>query len=129
MHEFSLADDIVKIASEEARNAGIGRLEKIVLRVGDLSGVSIEALEFAFGFLREENEITKEAELEIERVPGKGRCTSCGREVELEHLFLYCPHCETPTVEINQGREFLIVSLEGEESAESKSESDSEPRA
>jgi hydrogenase nickel incorporation protein HypA/HybF len=116
MHEFSLADDIVKVASEEAHNAGIARLDKIILRVGDLSGVSIDALEFAFGFLREENKITEHAELEIERIPGRGICKSCGKEVELEHLFLYCPYCETPTVEITEGREFLIVSLEGEES-------------
>ena len=119
MHEFSLADDIVKVASEEARNAGIGRLDKIILRVGDLSGVSIDALEFAFGFLKEENEITKKAVLEIERIRGRGRCTSCGKEIELEQLFLYCPYCETPTVEITEGREFLIATLEGEEKAES----------
>jgi len=118
MHEFSLADDIVKVASEEACNGGIAHLDKIILRVGDLSGVCIDALEFAFGFLKEENEITKDAVLEIERIPGRGRCTSCGKEIELDQLFLYCPYCETPTVEITEGREFLIVSLEGEEESE-----------
>jgi len=118
MHEFSLTADLLKVSREEARKAGILRLDRIFVRIGKLSGISIDAIEFAFRFLREEEEITRGAELVVERIPGKGRCTSCGRDVELEHLFLLCPDCGTATVEITQGREFLIVSLEGGSEAE-----------
>jgi hydrogenase nickel incorporation protein HypA/HybF len=118
MHEFSLTTDLLKVSREEARKAGIIKLDRIFLRIGNLSGVCVDAIEFAFGFLREEEEMTRDAELVIERVPGKGRCTSCGRDVELEHWFLLCPECGTATVEITQGSEFLIVSLEGRSEAE-----------
>lgn len=118
MHEFSLADDLLRLARDEARKAGVARLDRIIVRVGGVSGVNIEALEFAFGFLREQDEITITAELVVERVPGRGRCSKCGLEVELESYFLYCPECKTPTVEITQGREFLLVRLEGEEKSD-----------
>jgi hydrogenase nickel incorporation protein HypA/HybF len=115
MHEFSLAEDLLNLAREEARKAGIDRLDKISVRIGSVSGVNIDSLEFAYGFLREQDEMTKNAELVVERVQGRGRCTQCGREVDIDRIFLFCPFCETPTVEIIEGREFLLVSLEGEE--------------
>ncbi len=122
MHEFSLAEELVKVSSKEAGKAGIVRLDRIFLRIGALSGISIEALEFAFSFLKEEDELTKNAELVVERVPGKGRCKTCGKEINLDRLFLYCPDCGTPTVEIVEGREFLILSLEGEDESEAAAE-------
>ena len=114
MHEFALADDLLKLARAEARKAGIVRLDKIVVRIGGLSGVSEDALEFAFGFLREEDDITKNAQLVVQRVEGRGRCKTCNKDVGLERLFLYCPDCKTPTVEITEGRDFLLMSLEGD---------------
>ena len=114
MHEFSLAEDLLRISREEAVNSHISRLDRIVVRIGDLSGVSIDALDFAFGFLREQDEMTRGTELVVDRVRGRGRCTSCKKEFEIDRLFLYCPECETPTIEITEGREFIIASLEGE---------------
>jgi len=118
MHEFALTEDLLKLSREEARKAGIVRLDKIIVSIGDLSGISIDSIEFAFSFLREEDEITKEAELVVKRVPGRGRCTSCGKELELDRLYLYCPDCNTPTVEITEGRDFYVVSLEGQDADE-----------
>jgi hydrogenase nickel incorporation protein HypA/HybF len=92
----------------------MSRLDKIIVRVGSLSGVSVDSIEFAFGFLREEDELTKTTELVVERVEGKGKCSTCGKEVKLERLMLYCPECLTPTVEITEGRDFILVSMEGE---------------
>jgi hydrogenase nickel incorporation protein HypA/HybF len=115
MHEFSLAQELLKTAGVESRKAGIVRLDKIWVQVGDLSGISTESLEFAFGFLREEDEITKSAELIIEKVPGRGTCRQCGQNLELDRLYLYCPICQTPTVDITEGRDFIILRLEGED--------------
>jgi hydrogenase nickel incorporation protein HypA/HybF len=114
MHEFALAEDLLKLALNEARKADIVRLDKIIVQIGTLSGVSVDALEFSFGFLREEDPITKNAELVVKRVEGKGRCKTCSEEVALDRLFLFCPICNTPTIEITSGREFLLLSLEGE---------------
>ena len=47
-----------KLARDEARKAGIVRLDKIIVRIGNLSGVSEDGLDFAFGFLRERRRTT-----------------------------------------------------------------------
>ena len=117
----------MKLAWTEARKAGITRLDRIIVNVGDLSGVSIDSVEFAFSFLREEDDLTKQTELVVQRTRGKGRCKDCGKEVELEHLFLYCPECKTPTIEITQGRDFMLISLEGENEIEETAEPGARP--
>ena len=114
MHEFALTDDLLKLAREEAERAGLERLDKIVVRIGGLSGVFSDSIEFAFEFLRKESEITKDTELIIEHVDGKAKCSKCGKTFTLDRLFLYCPECETPTLEIIEGKDFLLARLEGE---------------
>ena len=118
MHEFALAEDLLKLAKTEALKAGITRLDKIVVQIGALSGVSANALEFAFGFLREEDALTRETELVVEHIEGRGHCKSCGKEVALDRLMLYCPDCKTPTVQITEGRDFMLVRMEGKDSRE-----------
>ncbi|MCX6646621.1 MAG: hydrogenase maturation nickel metallochaperone HypA [bacterium] len=118
MHEFSLTDNLIDLACEEAFKAGIARLDKIIVQVGALSGISIDSIEFAFGILRDKSEITNTSELVIEKIPGTGICTKCGKEIELDRLFLYCPYCETTTVNITGGKEFILRSLEGKTEGE-----------
>jgi hydrogenase nickel incorporation protein HypA/HybF len=114
MHEFSLTDSLIDLALNEAEKADIVRLDKIIVQIGALSGVNIDSVEFAYGILRERSEVTKNAELVIEKIPGTGMCTKCGMEIELERLYLYCTECKAPTVTITGGREFILKSMEGE---------------
>ena len=118
MHEFSLATDLLNLARREARKAGLIRIDNLFVQIGNIGGVSIDALEFAYSFLREEDEITKNAELIVERIDGVGKCRSCGGEFQLDFYYLFCPKCSTPTIDIISGREFMLVSIEGEESEE-----------
>jgi len=118
MHEFALTDDLLKLARDEAERAGLARIDKIIVRIGGLSGVFPDSIEFAFEFLKRENEVTADAELVIEKIPGCAKCSNCGKVFELDRLFLFCPECEIPTLEIIDGRDFLLVSIEGEEKSE-----------
>ena len=47
MHELSIAINIVEIATEEAKKANVSSVLEIELEVGTLSGIVIDALEFA----------------------------------------------------------------------------------
>lgn len=114
MHEFSLTEDLIRLATDEATKAGIVILEKITVQIGALSGVNIDSIDFAFGLLSENNKLTSDTELVIEEIPGRGLCSSCGKEVEPERLYLICPSCNSPAVEITGGREFILKNLVGE---------------
>ncbi|MCK4719485.1 hydrogenase maturation nickel metallochaperone HypA [bacterium] len=114
MHEFFLTEGLIRLATDEATKAGIVILEKITVQIGALSGVNIDSIDFAFGILSKNNELTRDTELVVEEIPGRGKCSRCGREIELERLYLICPNCNSPTVEITGGREFIIKNLVGE---------------
>lgn len=111
MHEAALVAGVIRIAEEEARRHGAERIERIRLRVGEFRGVVAEALDFAFGVMRE-GTLAATAELVVETVPLRVACRKCGEwETGLEDLCLACPVCGA-VGEIRNGRELEIVSLD-----------------
>lgn len=113
MHEVGIMQSVLEIAEQQARTAGAARILEIRLRVGRLTGVVPEALDFAFTTLRD-GTMAGGATLAVEYVPGAGWCTSCACEFEAEGLFAECPRCGQPSLAIRRGRELDVVSLEVE---------------
>lgn len=70
MHELSIAMSLVELASTEATRPGIERVLALYVRVGDLSGVAVEALKFSFDIAAAGTPI-EGARLEIEHRPGR----------------------------------------------------------
>jgi len=68
MHELSIATGIVEVAVEEGERHG-GRVEVVHLKLGALSGVVREALEFSWDLACQETPLAG-ARLEIEAAAG-----------------------------------------------------------
>ena len=98
-------------ALESARQAGAERVHIIRLRIGALSGVVPEALQFAFEALADGTP-AQGAELVIEDVPARFWCEACGSEFEADRMFAECPGCHRPSAELRAGREMELTSLE-----------------
>ena len=111
MHELSIMQSALNVALEQALQAGASRVHEIRLRIGALSGVVPDALEFAFAALAPGTS-AEGARLVIERVPARFWCAACSREFESEDLFADCPDCHTPSGELRAGREMEVASLE-----------------
>ncbi|MGI8594014.1 MAG: hydrogenase maturation nickel metallochaperone HypA [Solirubrobacteraceae bacterium] len=111
MHELSLAEAVVDVAS---RHAGGRRVTKVELKVGHLRQVVPSALEFAFELLAQGTSI-EGAELAIEVVPAVGRCRECAAESMLPNFPLCCAECGGFEVDVLAGEELLVDSLELEE--------------
>lgn len=111
MHELSIAQSIIEVAVEEATRAGAQRIERVKLRVGALSGVVPEALEFAFTVAKQ-GTIAENAQLEVEYLPVVCRCPNCGVDFEAEGYICACPRCGRLVGEIRQGQELEIEYLE-----------------
>ena len=113
MHELSIATGIIDVASSALGDAGEERPVEIVrVRVGDLAGVVVEALEFAWTVAIEGTRC-QNAALEIERVPGKVRCAACDRETVLGTPPKFaCAACGVAIADITAGQELDLVSLE-----------------
>ena len=78
MHELSIAQSLIDLACEAALREGADRIERLNLRIGRLSGVVREALEFSFE-LAAEGTLCEGAILEIEDVPIAVMCPRCKR--------------------------------------------------
>ena len=112
MHELSLAMSLVEAASEEVLRLGKVRVEALHLRLGALSGVVREALEFSFDLAAAGTPI-EGARLAILEVPVAIYCPACAAERELPGLQSFrCPVCAAESPEVIRGRELELVGLE-----------------
>jgi len=114
MHEFSLAQSVLDIVTEVAQENEIAAVDEVRLDIGQISGVSVEALEFAWSFLRDQQECTKTAALAIKRPEGHGRCRACGFNGRLTDYIRICPACGSLELEIISGEEFMVTGISGE---------------
>ena len=111
MHELSIAEAIVRIAD---RHAAGRQVVKVEIKVGHLRQVVPSALAFAFGLVAEGTAVAG-AELVMEEVPARGRCRGCGTETQLDGFPLQCAACASFDLELFQGEELLVDSLELED--------------
>lgn len=115
MHELSIAHHLVELAVEAARNAGIKRVRALHLKLGVLSGVVKEALEFSFDVVIQ-GTLLEGARLVIEEVPVKVYCSQCQAVSTLTEPFpIRCNECGARTGEVLEGREIELYALEEEE--------------
>ena len=110
MHELSIAQSIVELAEQEARNHNSTSIEELELEIGALAGIEWTALEFALesaikGSLLENARIIRQL------IAGEGRCGDCENLFPVENLFTECPVCGSYAVKIVKGKELRIKSL------------------
>lgn len=112
MHEMALAEGIVDIAMDYARQNDAHRIAEVHLVLGELAGVETESLSLAFDTLVR-GTIAAGAALTWERVPLTGRCHDCGREMHIRPQDLFCPDCGGG-MEMTGGREMRVDYIEME---------------
>ena len=113
MHEASLAQAILERVEEAATTQGAVRVVRIVLEVGELSGVVPEALELALRCLAPGTP-AQEAEIVLVRSPAQARCGACGETFHPPWLPCACPRCGSASAALEAGQELLIREVEGE---------------
>jgi hydrogenase nickel incorporation protein HypA/HybF len=111
MHEVSIMAQTLEIATEYAYNQGANQIHRLKMRIGALSGVVSEALNFAFDVVTK-GTIAEGARLEIEIVPVVCYCLHCQIEFQPTNLFYECPQCDRLSNKIIAGREIELTSLE-----------------
>jgi hydrogenase nickel incorporation protein HypA/HybF len=113
MHELSIADAIVRIAEAYAQGR---RVRRVDVKVGHLRQVVPSALGFAFELLAAGTAM-EGAELVLVEVPARVGCHRCAAESPVDGFPLVCRRCGGFDVEVLQGEELYVDSLEVEETA------------
>ncbi len=111
MHEISIMQGALDLALQTARASAAKQIVSLRLRVGAMTGVVPEALQFAFEALRE-GTIASEARLDIETVPLSCWCGDCQTEFESTDWRQECPKCGHPSGEMRRGLELELASME-----------------
>jgi hydrogenase nickel incorporation protein HypA/HybF len=111
MHEMSLAESVLQIAEDTARSNGGSRISLVLLEIGQLAGVEIEALRFCFEAASRES-LAAGAALVIEQPDGQAWCMPCGETVRLSKLADPCPRCGSHQLQVTGGNELKVREIE-----------------
>ena len=115
MHELavcqSLMDQVENIALE--RNAQL--VTSIVIAIGPLSGVEAQLLKNAYP-IASAGTVAENAELIIEYLPVRVKCTQCGEESDTLPNKLICKQCGDWRTTLISGDEMMLMSVELEKS-------------
>lgn len=111
MHEMSLAEGVRGIVEDAARAHGDRRVTAVVLEIGELAAVEIEALTFCLEVVLR-GSVAEGARIEIEATPGRGWCMQCAASVPVAALYDACPQCGSYQVQPTGGTELRVKAVE-----------------
>jgi hydrogenase nickel incorporation protein HypA/HybF len=111
MHELSIAQNIVEIVKQSVPLDELKEVTTIKLKIGEISGIVSDSLEFGFQAITSGTELEK-AKLNIEKIPFVFKCNSCNSESTNDLGVTVCPECESTDTKIVSGLEMQIVEVE-----------------
>lgn len=110
MHELGVLVEVVKTVEKFAENNETGRIETLVLQVGELSSMIPEYLKKLYP-AAVDGTILEGSALEIEIIPANALCRDCKKVFGLVKSKGKCPFCDTVNWEMLSGREFFIKEI------------------
>ena len=112
MHELTVANEIIELTWQIAREHDLKKVSAVKVRIGALASIDPEALVFSFEIGVKGTSLDG-CQLIIDQVPIRAKCTKCANEFELEELPWSCPKCHSADVRLIQGDELEIDHVVG----------------
>lgn len=113
MHEMSLAEAIREIVEDAVREHSPERVTTVVLEIGALASVEVDALLFCLESVLRDT-VAAKARIEVESLPGSGKCQECGSTVPMAKRYEPCSDCGSYRVQAIRGTEMRVKALEME---------------
>ena len=111
MHELSVTESVLEIASRHAQQAQAARVTDIYLVIGRLSSIVDDSIEFYWNIITK-NTICEDAKLHFKRLPAELICLDCDFTYQLTDELTPCPNCSSARVRVLSGDEFQLESIE-----------------
>jgi hydrogenase nickel incorporation protein HypA/HybF len=111
MHELSIAQSILDIVHQYVPTDRSNTVKSVKLRVGELSGVVADSLEFCFSAIVADTPL-RGTTLDIERIPFTLHCKQCENTFTSEYGIVICPKCGSDSTEVIAGTEMQVVEIE-----------------
>jgi hydrogenase nickel incorporation protein HypA/HybF len=113
MHEVSIVQSLINIVCNKAQENNLKKINKVSLKIGELSGVFEDSIRFAYKSISKDT-IVEGAELVIERVEAYAKCDNCDISFKIKHFNKLCPECQIFSSNILSGYELYINTIEGD---------------
>jgi len=112
MHELAIAQRLIDTASAALPSTALGPITTVKVQLGALAGLSKDELAFGFQVVATGTPFAVAA-LEIEELPAIIHCSHCNINYSVSDLVtFYCPVCDSADVQVVQGKELTLQSIE-----------------
>ena len=113
MHEYSVVQALLEQIEDVAEENDASKVTKIVVKIGVMSGVEAHLLEIAFNTFKEKT-ICDKAEFVMNIQPLTIECMECNLISELKQIEYCCQKCKSTNVQVIDGEDMFLMSLEME---------------
>jgi hydrogenase nickel incorporation protein HypA/HybF len=119
VHELSICQALVSQVETIAQQHSAARVVSIVIGMGALSGVEAQLLRHAYP-VASAGTVAEDAQLEIEQLPIRVKCSECGEESTVKPNKLLCQHCGDWRTTLISGDELMLMRVELEKPGQRK---------
>ncbi len=110
MHEMGIVISFVKMAEEHAVKNNGAKVLKVVLQLGEISGIEARYLSEFYPVVIE-GTMLEGSELVIETIEASVFCTNCGTTYNPTQTDFKCPKCESEQCDVIDGRGLFIKEI------------------
>lgn len=114
MHEMGIVLHLAKTLDETAAQEELTKIGKVVLQVGEVSGIMTDLFTDAWNYFKGRHPVLKDSELVLEQIPAVTWCDSCKRTYETVKYGKECPFCHSGETWLVRGDECIIKEIEAE---------------
>lgn len=111
MHEYSIVQALLSQCEEIAKANNARSVQKVVVKIGKMSGVEPHLLETAFNTFKEKT-LCDMAEFVMNLQPLIIECNECKSITELKEIYYKCPQCASLNVRVIDGEDMFLMTLE-----------------
>lgn len=111
MHELAVTEEILSLALSYAEKNDANKVTRICLKVGEMTQIVDDCIKFYFDAISRET-IASGAQIDIEKLPLKAKCSSCDVIYQVENLDFSCPLCSIVNSDVVSGKELCLESIE-----------------
>ncbi|MEK7818290.1 MAG: hydrogenase maturation nickel metallochaperone HypA [Bacteroidota bacterium] len=114
MHELSIAQSIVETVKQNVPKEQLTNVLFVNVKVGEISGVIADSLEFSFSAIIAESEL-QNAKLVIQKIPFTLQCQDCNAIEQNKFGVSLCSSCASTNTKVISGNELQVVDIELED--------------
>ena len=105
---------LAKTLDQTAEENKLTAIGKVVLQVGEVSGIMTDLFTDAWDYFKGRHPVLKDSTLVLETIPAVTWCDNCKTKYETLKYGKECPRCHSGETWLLQGNECIIKEIEAE---------------